>query len=163
MNRPHSHDFPAGRYARTFAAFLLAALAGAALAAPGPSFRAVDLDEFIRTEKTRLKGHKTITLAKPVSFVARVKRHPEPREMKYVYVALELSGVDPLPEVEHRLFVESDGGRIIPVYVEKTAAARITERLKVEQRARFNGLHVYNYAKGPAILVVGFRPLREGE
>ena len=95
----------------------------------------------------------------PLSFEARLKRLPEERDLSYVYTALEVSGISPMPEVRHRMFIESAEGRIIPVYVEKGAAARLQSGLKLEQRARFLGYHVYTYAKGPAILVVNFRPL----
>jgi hypothetical protein len=91
-----------------------------------------------------------------VSFQAKMKRYPEERSVSYVYKAMELAGVDPLPEIGHRMFLESGGGRIIPVYVEKQAVARIMQGLKEDQLARFLGYHVYSYAKGPAILVVDF-------
>jgi len=119
-------------------------------------FEAVDLDTFFDDQKAFANGRKIITMAAPVGFEARLKRHPEPRKLQYVYTALEVGGVSPLPVVEHRMFVESDGGRVIPVYVDKAAAAWIDERVKEGQRLRFVGYHLYSYAKGPAILVTGF-------
>jgi hypothetical protein len=120
-------------------------------------FRAVTLDSFVEQEKKAVgKGKRIIRMAAPISFEARVKRHPEERPMHYVYEVLEMSGVKPLPEVGHRMFVESRGGRIIPVYVEKQAAARIGSGVKVGKTARFLGYHLYSYGKGPAVLVVDF-------
>lgn len=133
-------------------------------AAAGEDFVRVELDRFIEQEQRvargpELAGRKLIRMAVPLSFEARLKRLPEERDLSYVYTALEVSGISPMPEVRHRMFIESAEGRIIPVYVEKGAAARLQSGLKLEQRARFLGYHVYTYAKGPAILVVNFRPL----
>ena len=133
-------------------------LPGQQVSASSDAFEQVDLDLFIEdaTRKSKAAGKKVITLAAPVRFHASLKRHPEAREMSYVYTALQLGGVDPLPVVEHRMFIESKGGRIMPVYVEKEAVGWINDRLKVDQQARFLGYHLFNYEKGPAILVVGF-------
>jgi hypothetical protein len=137
------------------------AAVGAGVGAQIGNFKAIELDGFIKQEQaSAIKGKRTIKMAAPVSFEAKLKRYPEEKPMSYVTQALELSGVKPLPVVKHRMFVESAKGQIIPVYVEKQAAARIAATLKEEHRARFQGYHVYTYAKGPAILVVDFAPLR---
>ena len=122
-------------------------------------FRPVDLDRFIDTERATADGRRLITMAAPISFEARLKRQPEPRSLSYVSTALELGGVAPLPVVEHRMFVESAAGRVIPVYVERGAVDWIKVGLRVDQRTRFVGYHLYNYAKGPAILVTGYQAL----
>lgn len=125
------------------------------------AFAPVDLDRLIESEieaVARFQGRRTMKNAAPVGFVARVKRLPEERKLTYVYTALELSGVRPLPEVGHRMFVETAEGRIIPVYVEKKAAAKIAGQLAEGRAARFLGYHLYSHAKGPALLVVDFAP-----
>lgn len=61
-----------------------------------------------------------------------------------------------MPEVSHRMFVESKGGSIIPVYVEDMAARKISRNLRVDQVVQFYAYHVYNYSKGPAFLVVDY-------
>ena len=120
-------------------------------------FKLIELDGFIVQEKNAIgKGGKVIKLANPISFNAKMKRYPEERQMSYIYKALEISGVSPMPEVNHRMFIESEEGRIIPVYVEKNVVEKLMKGLKVEGRAKFIGYHVYSYAKGPAILVVDF-------
>lgn len=124
------------------------------------TFTPIELDRFVAAEKAMVNqmaaGKKIIRMAAPVSFEASLKQRPEAKKMSYVYTALEMSEVDPMPVVEHRMFVESKGGHIIPVYVEKTAVNSINTGLGEEQRARFLGYHVYSYSKGPAILVVDF-------
>ena len=128
-----------------------------ALGAKEKEFKNVELDGFIVREKNAIgNGRKVIKLADPISFEAKMKRHPEERQMSYIYKALEVAGVNPMPEVNHRMFIESEEGRIIPVYVEKNVVEKLIKGLKVEGRAKFIGYHVYSYAKGPAILVVDF-------
>lgn len=121
------------------------------------SFTSVELDRFIEQEqKAAADGKKMIKMMAPVSFEAKLKRQPEEKPMEYVYTAMELSGIKPMPEVHHRMFVESGEGRIIPVYIEANAVKKVNAGLKEEASARFQGYHVYSYAKGPAILVVDF-------
>nr|WP_319393868.1 hypothetical protein [uncultured Desulfobacter sp.] len=126
-------------------------------------FKIVELDRFIDQEKSIAQDYKKKIIRKmvPVKFDARMKRFPEEKEMAYIYTAMQVVGVNPMPEVNFRMFVESKEGRIIPVYVENKAAAKLKEGLKVEQDASFLGYHVYTYAKGPAILVVDFLPAPE--
>jgi hypothetical protein len=144
-----------------FLAFFVHIMSSYCICAEDEKFKAVELDKFIEQEqKSAGKGQRMIKMFVPVSFEAKMKRFPEEREVTYVYTAMELIGVNPLPEVHHRMFVESAGGRIIPVYVEKEAAAKLAAALKEEDKARFVGYHVYSYAKGPAILVVGFAPVK---
>ena len=126
------------------------------------TFREIDLDGFIEQEISafeHVKGQRLIRMAAPVRFEASVKRHPEEKELTYIYTAFEVAGVSPLPEVRHRMFVESREGRIIPVYVENQAASRLANDLDEGQSATFLGYHAYSYSKGPALMVADFRPL----
>lgn len=133
------------------------AQAGPAVGTQNGKFKTIELDSFIEQEKKSVeKGKRVIKMAAPVSFEARMKRLPEERKLSYVYEVLEMSGVKPLPEVGHRMFVETRGGRIIPVYVEKQTVAKIGKELKEGKTARFLGYHLYSYAKGPAVMVVDF-------
>jgi len=130
-----------------------------AYAAQDGDFKRIELDQFIVQQKGSIKGkQKVITMAAPVSFIAKMKRFPEEKQMNYIYQAMEVSRVTPMPEVHHRMFIESAEGRIIPVYVEKNAVEKLKKDLKEEQQANFIGYHVYNYSKGPAVLVVDFTP-----
>jgi hypothetical protein len=152
------HIISKRHWASILFAALLAILGGSlALAVQDGEFKAVELDGFIQQEKQASdSGTKMIKMAAPISFTAKMKRYPEEQQMSYVYKAMELAGVSPLPEIGHRMFVESSGGRIIPVYVEKQTVAKIMTGLKEEGAARFLGYHIYSYSKGPAILVVDF-------
>lgn len=128
----------------------------AASASEDQDFKNVELDAFIVHEKEAGKDKKLIKMAVPLQFSAKMKRFPEERKLSYIYIAMELAGVDPLPEVNHRMFIESEEGRIIPVYIEKEAVRKVKAGLKEEDTAQFLGYHIYSYSKGPAILVVDY-------
>ena len=142
------------------AAVLLTVLAGNAFAADD-EFKMIDLDHFVESEKELVKNRgKMIRMMKPVKFTAKMKRLPEEKQMDYIYVAMTMSGLDnDLPKVRHRMFVESEKGRIIPVYVEEEAVKKIEKNLKIEKDVNFLAYHAYSYAKGPAMLVVDFMEL----
>ncbi len=144
-----------------FTAAVVFLSAGCLLAEDAPKFKEIDLDRFIEAGTLGSEGKKIIKIAEPVVFSAKMKRYPDKKEMSYVYTALQIAGVDPVPEVNHRMFVESREGRIIPVYVEKEAVAKINGGLREEQEAYFFGYHLYNYEKGPAIMVVDYAPAGE--
>ncbi len=132
----------------------------AGTAATDDQFKPVELDSFIEGSKTDQPGRKAIMMARPVSFEAVMKRLPEKREVSYIYTALELSGVTNMPTVNHRMFLESDQGRILPVYIDVNGVKKVQAGLKEGQRAKFLAYHAYNYNKGPALLVVDFEPLK---
>ncbi|MCV6625704.1 MAG: hypothetical protein OIF38_06380 [Cellvibrionaceae bacterium] len=87
---------------------------------------------------------------------AKLKSYPEARKIKYLYTALAVMKVDPMPEVNHRMFIETKAGKIIPVYVDDNAVKAIKQGLQLEQQAWFKGYHIYNYSKGPAIVIEAF-------
>ncbi len=139
------------------AVVLLATLSGNVFAAD-EEFKMIDLDQFVESEKALVKEKgKMIRMMKPVKFTAKMKRLPEEKKMDYIYVAMTMSGLaNDVPKVGHRMFVESEKGRIIPVYVEEEAVKKITKNLAVEKNVHFLAYHAYSYAKGPAMLVVDF-------
>ena len=119
------------------------------------AYRLVNLDHYIETQQPAMPGTKTILPPRNVRFHAVVKRHPERITVKYLYRALSMMQVEPLPAVNYRMFVETGQGKIIPLYVEDAVVAAIRKQVPVEQGSRFRGYHVYNYAQGPAIVISG--------
>lgn len=119
-------------------------------------FKAVEIDRFIEVNKSG-KKEKLITLAKQVSFEASLKRYPEEKDMNYVYIALAMAKIDPIPEVEYRMFLETADGHIFPVYIPNELVKEIKDGLQEGDHARFYGYHLYSYSRGPAIMVVDFK------
>ncbi len=128
---------------------------GAARAEPigGYETEPVDLDHFINTQRPVMDGTRTILPPRRVSFAAVLKSQPEQIKVEYLFEALSLMQVNPLPKVSFRVFVESPEGSIVPMYVEDAAAAAIQSRVATDSRADFSGYHVYNYSKGPAVVI----------
>ncbi|MEM7270508.1 MAG: hypothetical protein AAF401_14810 [Pseudomonadota bacterium] len=112
----------------------------------------VELDKFAELRPER-DGTREIVRPHAIAFSAAMIQKPEPIETEYVYTALSVMEVSPMPKVGHRMFIESAGGHIMPVYVWDDAVAEIAA-LNGETRV-FGGHHVYTYAKGPAIIVDG--------
>ena len=122
-----------------------------------PERKTIDLDHYIESQRPVSKGSRTIFVPKPVAFTARLKSHPETIEVAYLYEALSVSKVSPLPEVSHQMFVQSDGGQVIAVYVEDRLVDGIVDGLALEALAEFDAYHVYNYSRGPAMVVEAVR------
>lgn len=113
----------------------------------------VNLDQFVEANYPSVEGTKVIVVPKNIQFRAKIKRHPEHIQARYVFKALGMMQVNPLPPISHRMFIETSNGKIFSMYVEKATAKAIEKQLAVDQWYEFQGYHVYNYAKGPAIVI----------
>lgn len=120
------------------------------------SYQAVDLDTFITTQQPLKKGKRFIVKPKGTKIQAEVVAMPEEKQIKYAYTALMMMNVNPLPSIDHRMFIRSAAGKVISVYVEEKAVNKISNHLKVGEQAFFTGYHIYNYRLGPAIVIDGF-------
>ena len=119
----------------------------------GGSHKMVNLDEYIIQQRPMTEGTKVILNPAHIKIAARIKRHPEKRDVEYLYSALRMMQVVPLPKVNYRMFIESDEGQIIPVYVEDAIALQVSKKIPLDTRVLLKGYHVYNYSKGPAIVI----------
>lgn len=113
----------------------------------------VDLDRFVIETQVRKAGTREIVPPKAIAFSGTIKREPEAIETEYVYTALQLMKTSPLPKVNHRMFVETGSGEILPVYVWDDAVAAMTASGVTGRPVELTGFHVYTYSKGPAIIV----------
>lgn len=138
-----------------------ALLSGCERSTPKPvavgEFQPIELDLLIAQEKEafqKFNQRKMIRKADPIWFSARVMQAPEVKENSYIYQALQMAEVNPVPSVTHQLFVGAPSGQVISVYVEEGAAKKISETIAVGQSAYFFGYHMYTYKNGPAFLIV---------
>ncbi|MEM6744054.1 MAG: hypothetical protein AAF676_10010 [Pseudomonadota bacterium] len=121
------------------------------LDAPLKGRQQVDLDVFAGLRPAK-EGTRDILVPAPIEFEARVLAAPEPIKTDYLSTALSMVGVSPIPQVGHRMFVETDEGLVVPVYVWQGAVDAFAPG---ERPLRMVGHHVYTYRKGPAIVVDG--------
>ncbi|MEM7210740.1 MAG: hypothetical protein AAF479_02435 [Pseudomonadota bacterium] len=121
---------------------------------PPPGEReVVNLDAFVTEKQVAKEGTREIIPPAGIRFTAAIKQVPDRIEAEYVYTALQLMKVDPLPAVNHRMFVETSEGKIIPVYVWDEAVSIMNGKGVTGDQIELAGFHVYTYSKGPAIIV----------
>lgn len=113
----------------------------------------IDLDKYIDEQRPVFPGTKTVIQPRRIELTATLQEYPVEREISYLYTALSMMHVDPMPKVNHRMFIRSSEGKVIPVYVEDDTVSSIKKYIKEGEVATFSGYHVYNYDKGPAIVV----------
>lgn len=144
----------------TVLAFACAGLVQPALAADGAvdgaaQYRKVDLPVLVEGARTP-PGQRIILQPAPVSFVAEIHRLPERQTTDYLRKVLDMMRVAEASEVGERIVVSYGEGQYLPMYIETSAARRLSETGQVGERRRFYALHVYNYSKGPALVVTSF-------
>lgn len=125
---------------------------------------AIDIDHYVAVKRSRTKGKTLLIQPDPISFIGSVKQHPHPRKVSYLYEALAIYPMEPLPVVAHRMFMTTPKGHIMPLYVEKAAVEKIKQQLKEDgETVRFFGYHMFSYYKGPAIMVTSFSKTTSAE
>ena len=113
----------------------------------------VPLGPYITNFKKGYSGSITIVAPRNIYFLAKLKTYPAQKPTGYLYKALELMKVQPLPDVQQQMFIEADDGQVIAVYVDERIAAAIQQQLALEQQVRWYGYHIYNFSRGPAIVI----------
>lgn len=119
-----------------------------------------DMAAFVHNNQPKKEGTREIQHNQLVVFDGKVKTHPEKQNVEYLQMAMEMVDLKPKPQVEDAMFIEVADAVVIPVYLDKSVVKefeRLYERYGAEgfrsTKLRFAGVHVYNYSKGPAIVV----------
>lgn len=115
--------------------------------------KSIGLQPFIDAERNAYQG--TITIVPPLNirFNAVIKSLPEKKSFSYLYKALALMQVTPLPNIAHQMFVGAPNGDVIAVYVDSRVADQISKSVELETMATWYGYHIYSYSRGPAIVI----------
>jgi hypothetical protein len=122
-----------------------------------PPFDEANLDQMIE-DSSFGAGKVQIFPARKIRFEASIAVPPQPRKTHYLLEALQLMGVNPLPEVTQGMDIVSANERPLNVYMEKTAAERAGRELIAGDKVVLFGYHVYDSKKhGPGILVADFK------
>lgn len=131
-------------------------------AAVSPPFESVVLSEFIDANQLSAqmieKQQRLMLPPSTIQFDATLMAPPKAGHFSLVYDALNLWGDGDMPEVSHSAFVGAKDGRVIAVYVSKPAAQQL-KSLPQNELSHFYAVHIYNYAKGPRLVVIGAETL----
>ncbi|MEM7194797.1 MAG: hypothetical protein AAF402_07605 [Pseudomonadota bacterium] len=118
-------------------------------------YKPINLAEFVANNRPHKEGTKSVVPPTNIRFIGKVMQIPQAREFKYVYRALAIMEVMPPPEITHQMFIADENENVISVYVEKSTAEIFIQHLKAGDAKEFTGYHLYNYKRGPAIVVDG--------
>jgi len=115
-----------------------------------------DMDGMI--ELLIAKGDKRRVMIKPyqLRFEGELMAAPKSGSYSLIYDSLKLWGLQPLPNVTHASYIKTPGNKVMPVYLDESAAKRLSDE-PVGMKATFYALHVYNYEHGPRLLILSYQ------
>ncbi|WP_028469516.1 hypothetical protein [Neptunomonas japonica] len=131
-------------------------------------FKSIKLSDYIDTNQVSAEmaaaKNRFMLQPKAIQFDALLLQPPKPGKFSLVYDALSLwQSNSPLPTVDHSAFLQTDDERVIAVYVSSVAAEQLkaiaAQNSKKPQKSHIYAVHIYNYAKGPRLVVIGASPL----
>lgn len=117
--------------------------------------KAVDFGSYISKFKDDYQGNIYIIQPSNIHFKATLMDKPKAKNSAYVQQALQMMQVSPMPTISHQMFLGADDGQVIAVYVDQRIVAAI-DKLPVKQTVDWFGYHIYNFSKGPALVIENF-------
>jgi len=123
--------------------------------------KTVDLDQYIANNQVsqNIIDKKQRVMLEPelINFYATLQTSVQTSKAELVTDSLAVWGISPLPEVSFSTYIRTLSGSVIAVYVENTIADHISESYTPETLIEFQAYRLYNYAKGPRLLLVGVK------
>ncbi|MBL0711896.1 MAG: hypothetical protein JJV99_12925 [Colwellia sp.] len=123
--------------------------------------KTVDLDQYIANNQVsqNIIDKKQRVMLEPelINFYATLQASVQTSKAELVTDSLAVWGISPLPEVGFSTYIRTLSGSVIAVYVENTIADHISESYTPETLIEFQAYRLYNYAKGPRLLLVGVK------
>ncbi|MCE2029037.1 hypothetical protein [Sessilibacter corallicola] len=120
----------------------------------------IDLSDLIKQSKSAYSGKIAIIAPNNIKFLATLKTLPEEKQSSYIYTALSVMNIAPNTEINYQAFVSTPAGtekqEVIAVYLTNSLAEKIKKTdLSVFRNTThtWHGYHIYDYSKGPAIVV----------
>lgn len=127
--------------------------------------KSVDLDQYIANNQVsqNIIDKKQRVMLEPelINFHGILQAPIINSKASLVIDALAVWGISPLPEVAFSTYIRSPQGQVIAVYVENVIASHISSYYPVEAVLEFQAYRLYNYAKGPRLLLVGVKPAND--
>jgi len=127
-------------------------------------YASVELSAYIERNQLpkELEDEKKRLMLKPklITFNSALVTKPKLGEFSLAYDALSFWKTDePMPVINHSAFVgDRKNGPVIGVYV-TDKAAKMLNSLELDKPAAFYALHIYNYTKGPRLVIVAAESL----
>ncbi|NRA56394.1 MAG: hypothetical protein HRU23_19820 [Gammaproteobacteria bacterium] len=122
---------------------------------------AVDLDHYISQNQVSQniidKKQRVMLQPELIRFNAVLQTPVKASKAGLVGDALGVWGITPLPEVDFSTYIRSPKGEVLAVYVENAIADNITNFFEPEAPLQLQAYRLYNYAKGPRLLLVGIK------
>ncbi|MDR0440914.1 MAG: hypothetical protein LBI59_08030 [Candidatus Accumulibacter sp.] len=125
---------------------------------PVAAYKEVDLKTLVAGARSEIPGQRIILVPTGVRFSAVLAAMPAPQKTDYLKKALGMMGIDNFGKVSQRIGLDYGGEKALAAYIEDSAAARLGQEAKPGQSLQFFAYHVYNHARGPALVVVSFTP-----
>lgn len=127
--------------------------------------KTVDLDSYIEANQINQemidKKQRLILKPELINFHSILQAPITPSKASLVTDSLAVWGISPLPEVAFSTYIRTPQGQVIAVYVENVIASHISTYYPVEAVLEFQAYRLYNYAKGPRLLLVGVKPVND--
>ena len=127
--------------------------------------KAVDLDSYIAKNQVsqNIIDKKQRVMLEPelIRFYGILQAPVNSAKADLVTDSLAVWGISPLPEVAFSTYIRSPQGQVIGAYVENTVASHISNYYQPETVLELQAYRLYNYAKGPRLLLVGAKPVEQ--
>lgn len=122
------------------------------------SYRAVEWVEFVALNQVSpemaAKKHRLMFQPKAIRFQAQLMSKPKPGTFTLAYDALQFwKGDAEIPNIDHSAFVGFEKGPVLGAYVTQEAA-KMLNKLELNTTVTFYAMHIYNYSKGPRLVIV---------
>lgn len=122
-------------------------------AQPAAAYKEVDLAELVKKVRS---PQRIILNPYPVSFTATLAALPRAQKSDYLNQAMAMMQMSQPPRVSKAILLGHGSDGRLPAYIEDAAAARLAKEVRAGEKRKFYAFHVYNYSKGPALVVVSF-------
>jgi len=123
--------------------------------------KTVDLDNYIAknqiSQEMKDKKHRLILKPELIDFHATLQAPVKASKAELVADTLGVWGISPLPEVGYSTYLRTLKGDVVAVYVENTIAEHLMTSFTPEMIVELQAYRLYNYTKGPRLLLVGVK------
>ena len=123
---------------------------------PAVTYQQVDLKELVGKSRTEVPGQRIIFAPSPVKFRATLASLPTAQKADYLFTALSMMKISNPPKVTQRIGLDYGGEKAIAAYIDDSVADRLGKEAKAGQVLTFYAFHVYNYSRGPALLITSY-------